>query len=107
MSDELKENYNELKHDVNNVRQKMDGIQSSLRRIETCLTPEKEIGLIGLVEQVKNINLKVTEIDGIVKLLLKDNEIKKAKATVWATVFGAIGAGLVYLLKELISILVK
>jgi len=107
MSSELKENYNKIEHQVNGLRQDFQNIQNSLKRIETWLTPEKESGLIGLVEQVKIINLKVTEIDGIVKLLLKDNEIKRAKATVWATVFGAIGAGLVYLFKELISIIIK
>lgn len=98
---EIIKNYKDIQHEVNGVKQGLSNVQKSLQRIETCLISDEEIGRIGLVQQVKDINYKVNEIDQIVKNIQKDAELASARRSVWATVFGAIGAGLIWLLDKI------
>jgi hypothetical protein len=98
---EIVKNYKDIQHEVNGVKQGLTDVQKSLQRIETCLISDEEIGRIGLVQQVKDINYKVNEIDKIVKNIQKDAELATARRSVWATVFGAIGAGLIWLLDKI------
>lgn len=98
---ELETGYKDMRHDLNCLRQDFANVQKSLQRIETCLISDDEIGRTGLVQQVKDINFKVNEIDQIVKNIQKDAELATARRSVWATVFGAIGAGLIWLLDKI------
>lgn len=98
---DLEKGYKDMRHDLNCLRQDFSNVQKSLHRIETCLISDEEIGRVGLVQQVKDINYKVNEIDHIVKNIQKDAELATARRSVWATVFGAIGASLIWLLDKI------
>lgn len=98
---EIIQNYKDIQHEVNGVKQGVSNLQRSLQRIETCLLSDDEMGRVGLVQQVKDISHKVNEIDQIVKNIQKDAELATARRSVWATVFGALGAALIWLLDKI------
>lgn len=98
---EIEKNYEKMSHDLNALRQDFSNAQRSLQRIETCLLSDKEINHVGLVDQVRDINTKVDEIDLIVKGIQLDAKLASARRGVWATIFGAVGAGLIWLLDKI------
>ena len=98
--DTLTKKYEELKHDVNAMRQGVNNMQSSLHRIEHCLMSDDAMGHDGLVKKHKDLSFSFLCLKETVELIISDNKSEKAVKAVKATMWGIIG-GIFIMLVEL------
>lgn len=104
-----------IQHDVNNIRQGLNNVQSAQKRIEDYLHNDPETGKRGVVNMVFEHNefigdMKSKEVIQDVAALKKEvSEIKtrekvmEGKRSVWTLVLGAIGSFIFWLFKTLVT----
>lgn len=98
----LTENYKKLQHDVNEARQSLVNMQSSLRRIEQGLFGDEEISHIGVIQQLQIHRDMIQNLkhDAEVIRVAKEKQDAEAKLNKWwiTGIASAIGGGIMWLI---------
>lgn len=94
----LTENYKELRHDVNELRQGVSNATSSLFRIETALVGDTEMMHIGIVDTIRTNTKAISDIKIAISEMQKDKELedsikKNDKWWIAGIASGITGAG--------------
>lgn len=79
-------------HERKEIYRRLDNLNNGMIRILGILENDDSIGEDGLVKKVKNISHDLSE------LLIRE-QVYKAKATTWGVIGGAIGSGVVWIIK--------
>lgn len=85
-----------FKKQTMNTEQKLDRLLKDVEKIKGYLENDTSTNTLGLVESHREIKRKVYAIE-------QRESVRKGKLSVWATIAGAIGAFLIWMLQELLG----